>query len=218
MTTRKTPPAAKKAPGKKAPAKKAAPNATKAGTAKDQAAERRAIFIEAYIANGRNATEAAITAGYSPATAYQAGYRLLKDVEIKQQLDERSAQLAQRYQLTTDRVLEQLGKIVYADIRKAFDHRGALLPIQEIPEEVAHTIASIEVDALYEGSGADRIQVGHTQKVKFNDKGGAIDKAMKYLGLFHADNKQRSPFETMTPEQLDSYIEFQKKRIAEAGG
>lgn len=217
MTTSKTKPAAKKAPGKTAPKKKPA-NTTKAGTSKEQAAERRAIFVEAYIANGRNGTEAAITAGFSPATARQAASRLLTEVNIKQQIDERSAQLAKRYQLTTDRVLEQLGKIVYADVRQAFDHRGSLLPVHEIPEEVAHTIASIEVDALFEGQGEDRRQVGYTQKVKFNDKGSAIDKAMKYLGLFKADNMQRNPLETMTAAQLDSFIALQQKRIADAGG
>lgn len=40
-------------------------------------------FAEAYVANGFNATKAAVTAGYSEKTAYSQGSRLLKNVEIQ---------------------------------------------------------------------------------------------------------------------------------------
>jgi phage terminase small subunit len=44
------------------------------------------IFVAEYIKSG-NATQAAIAAGYSEKTAYSAGPRLLKNVEIKQYLN-----------------------------------------------------------------------------------------------------------------------------------
>jgi phage terminase small subunit len=44
-------------------------------------------FVNAYIENGFNATQAAISAGYSQSTAYSQGSRLLKNVEIKQAID-----------------------------------------------------------------------------------------------------------------------------------
>lgn len=40
-------------------------------------------FAEAYVANGFNATQAAITAKYSEKTAYSQGSRLLKNVEVQ---------------------------------------------------------------------------------------------------------------------------------------
>jgi phage terminase small subunit len=216
MTTRKTSPAAKKAPGKTTPAKP-----RKAGASQDATELRKSAFVEAYIANGGNATEAAISAGYSANTARQAGSRLLTQVDIKQQVANRRAELADRYRLTSDRVLEQLGKIVYADVRKAFDKSGNLLAVQDMPDEVAHAITSIEVETM-PGKGQDvdgtgMRWIGRTVKVKFADKGAAIDKAMKHLGLFKADNQQRNPFERMTPEELDKFIAAQEKRIAAAG-
>lgn len=214
MTTRKTSPAAKKAPGKTAtPAKP-----RKAGNAPEAAELRKGAFVEAYIANGGNATEAAITAGYSANTARQAGSRLLSYVDIQQQLATRRAELADRYRLTSDRVLEQLGKIVYADVRKAFDKNGALLAVHDMPDEVAHAITSIEVDMMprEDEDGVTRM-FGRTAKIKFADKGAAIDKAMKHLGLFKADNQQRNPFERMTPEELDKFIAAQQKRLEAAG-
>jgi phage terminase small subunit len=52
----------------------------KSGTSKAAAATRRRLFIETYLANGHNATQAAISAGYSAKTAGSQGQRLLKDV------------------------------------------------------------------------------------------------------------------------------------------
>lgn len=45
------------------------------------------IFVTEYIKNGNNATQAAISAGYSEKTAYSQGSRLLKAVEVQQYLN-----------------------------------------------------------------------------------------------------------------------------------
>lgn len=188
----------------------------KAGTSVSAAAERKSLFIEAFIANGGNATQAAISAGYSEKTAYSQGNRLLKDVEIKQQLSKRQEKLALKYSLDTESVLQELARMVYADPRRAFGPDGALLPVKEWPDDVAAMVASVEVDALYEGSGKDRKQIGVTQKVKFWDKNSAIEKAMKHLGQFEKDNRQRNPFETMNKEQLERFIERKQAEIERA--
>jgi phage terminase small subunit len=49
-------------------------------------AKQRA-FVDSYIANGFNATQAALSAGYSEASAYSQGSRLLKNVEIRTAID-----------------------------------------------------------------------------------------------------------------------------------
>lgn len=46
------------------------------------------LFASEYITNGGNATQAAITAGYSEKTAYSQGNRLLKHDEVKRFLKE----------------------------------------------------------------------------------------------------------------------------------
>ena len=48
---------------------------------------KQRIFVDAYVSNGFNATQAAITAGYSEATAYSQGPRLLKDVGVAEAID-----------------------------------------------------------------------------------------------------------------------------------
>lgn len=190
---------------KKVPAKKkAAPKKGKLGTGKQSAADRKAVFIEAYIANGRNATQAAITAGFSEKTARSQGQRLLTDVDVAEAVRERQGELAEKFELTTESVIAELSKIVHADPRKLFDGNGSLLPIDQLPDSMAGAIASIEVDELFEGYGEERKSIGLTKKVKFWDKNSAIDKAMKHLGLFEKDNKQKNLLDDLPREMVQA--------------
>lgn len=186
----------------------------KPGTSPNAAAERKAHFIEAMIANGGNQKQAAITAGFSEKTAASQASRLMKDVNVLEEIDKRRKALGVKYKLDTESVLQQLANLVYADPRKVFGPDGCLLPVSEWPDEVAAMVSSIEVDALYEGQGKERRQIGVTQKVKFWDKNSAIEKAMKHLGQFEKDNKQRNPFQEMTKEQLQRFIARKQEEVA----
>ena len=73
-------------------------------------------FCEAY-AQCLNATKAAGLAGYSPRTARQQGTRLLSNAAIKAEIARLLGQAAQRAELTLDTVLEELKKIMLADMR-----------------------------------------------------------------------------------------------------
>ena len=53
------------------------------------------IFAEEWLKT-TNATQSAIKAGYSARTAYSAGNRLLKKVDVKQYIDERLAEMKER--------------------------------------------------------------------------------------------------------------------------
>lgn len=64
-------------------------------------------FINEYILTG-NATQAAITAGYSEKTAQVQASRLLKHADIKQAIEQAQNEQQQRHNLTVDHLLEQL--------------------------------------------------------------------------------------------------------------
>lgn len=169
----------------------------KAGTSKAKAAERRALFIQAYIANGGNATQAAITAGFAPNSADVTGARLLKDARVSKVIDQsRGKTIAAAEAITgvsVERTLRELGRIVHVDPRRFFKEDGSLKPITELDDDCAAALASVEVTEEFEGRGEDREMVGYLKKVKFWDKNAAIDKAMKHLGMFERDNLQRPP-------------------------
>lgn len=52
--------------------------------------EKQRRFCDAYLANGCNATQAAIEAGYSKKTAYSQGQRMLKNVEVSRYIQDQS--------------------------------------------------------------------------------------------------------------------------------
>ncbi|MGE5509626.1 MAG: terminase small subunit [Bacteroidota bacterium] len=181
----------------------------KAGTSKAEAAKRRALFVEAYIANGGNATQAAITAGYSEKSARRIGTRLSTDVHISAEIETRRAQaIAQAEEstgLTIRGVLKELAGIVHSDLRGAFNSEsGALLAPKDWPDSVARSIASVKVVEMAGGmaiggeAGASHVPM-YTKEVKLWDKNSAIDKAMKYLGLYEKDNEQKPAAAVLMP-------------------
>lgn len=199
-----------------APKKKAAPKSkSKAGTSRVSAEQRRKLFIEAYIANGGNATDAARKAGYAESSAHVRGAELVKDRKVQSDIAARQTELAKKFELTTEDVIAELAKIVRVDLRRLFDSSGNLLPVNEWPDDVAGAVASFEVDEIHEGQGEARKFVGYTRKVKLWDKNSAIEKAMKHLGLFEADNKQRNPFEGL-PRDVVKLIAERLKNVAKS--
>lgn len=163
----------------------------KAGTSKAAAADRRALFIEAYVTNGGNATQAAISAGYSKDTARQQSTRLLTHVAIRKEVEARRALTLRAAEaitgVTMERTLRELGRLVYADPRKLVNADGSLKQVHELDDDTAACIASLEIDEIMSGGNA----IGVTKKLKVWDKNSAIEKAMKHLGLYKADNEQQ---------------------------
>lgn len=157
-----------------------------------QVEEAERLFIEAYISNGRNGAKAAIAAGYKASAAKRQAVRILERPSVQEALRKRQEELAKRYELTTESVIAELAKIVRADLREMFNEDGSLKPPSEWPDHLAGAIASVEVFEEFAGRGADRVQIGFTKRIKVFDKNSALEKAMKHLGMFDKDNKQKT--------------------------
>jgi phage terminase small subunit len=147
-------------------------------------------FVDEYVID-TNGTQAAIRAGYSAKTANEQAARLLAKVSIQKLIKEKLDALSKQTGFTAEKVLREMGRVALSDARKLFNENGVMKPIAELDDDIAACIASIEVDALFEGHGEDRIQVGTTQKIKLWDKNSAAEKLMKHLGLFKKDNEQK---------------------------
>lgn len=73
-----------------------------------------------------NATQSAIKAGYSERTAYSAGNRLLKKVEVKQYIDERLTEMQESSIADTNEVIQFLSSTMRGDIPDQFGLDPAL--------------------------------------------------------------------------------------------
>ena len=170
----------------------------KAGVSKAEAAAKRDLFVKAFITNGGNATQAAIEAGYSKKTAKSAGSRLLTNVDVKAAIEAQREKVSTKAGLTAERTLQEVARLAYFDPAKMYDETGNLLPVHRMDADTRAAIAGVEVNEI----GVEGVVIGHTKKIKHADKNSALDKAMKHLGLYKADNDQR----LLTEDQIEYRI------------
>ena len=141
------------------------------------------LFVLEYQANGGNATQAAIAAGYSAKCAAVQGSQNLRKPKIRAFLEGRLKQgKVGELELTIERLEEELARIALLDPRRAYDKDGRLLSVPEMPEDVARALAGYEVEAAFDwvddpnepGMKKKRAQVGFTTKVRWPNKTEAI--------------------------------------------
>lgn len=155
--------------------------------------DRRRTFV-LKIGEGMTGREAAIAAGYSAKTAHVQGAQLSAIPEIaaaiavvkRREIDK----LRDEYDITRERVLRQVAVGAFPDVRKLFREDGSPKSIHELDYETSCMIAGIEVVEKYEGSGEDRVFVGHVIKYKLADRRGYVDMLMRHLGEYEQDNAQ----------------------------
>lgn len=188
-------------------------NKRPAGNSKAAAAERERLFVEGLFANNMNGTKAAIAAGFSARTAGQKAQQLLCRPSVQMMLRERQAAMAKRFELTSESVIAELSKIVHADPRRLFGEDGRMIHPKEWPDDMAGVVASLEVVEEFEGHGQERKLIGYTKKIKLWDKNSAIEKAMKHLGLFAEDNKQRASALSELPRDMVKAIVERLKQL-----
>lgn len=179
----------------------------KAGTSKASAAQRRKVFVDAYIANGENGSAAAIAAGFARKSAGVTASQLLKDPKVSAAIQKRREALGARVGLSVERTLREVARIAYFDPRKLYDKRGELKPITELDDDTAAVIAGVDHVEEYTGRGDERELTGYTKKLKLADKNAALEKAMKHLGLYEKDNSQPS-------EALGKVLEQDRTEVA----
>lgn len=65
-------------------------------------------FVDYYCSNGKNATKAAISAGYSEKTARQIGSQLALRDRVKDAIKEKESEVAERNKITVDSLISEL--------------------------------------------------------------------------------------------------------------
>jgi phage terminase small subunit len=153
-------------------------------------------FVDEYLVD-LNATQAAIRAGYSAATAEAAGSRLLRNVKVAAAIAGARTDLSERTKVTQDRVLEELARIAFSDMR-TFTSWGpdgvTLLDSDGLDEDDARCVAEVKQTTT---------QHGGSLGFKLHDKVGALEKIGRHLGMFvdlHADVSK------LTPQERESKV------------
>ena len=143
---------------------------------------KQEMFIKEYLID-LNATQAAIRAGYSEKQAAIIGFENLRKPNISSAIQKAMDERAAKIDITSDKVLQELAKLSFSDVRGLFDESGRLLPVHILPDHIAASVSSVEV-VTSRIPGTDPVEVEHTSKIKFWDKRGSLELLGKHLVLF----------------------------------
>jgi phage terminase small subunit len=141
---------------------------------------KQQLFVAEYLKD-LNATQAAIRCGYSEKTANREGSRLLSKVDIQTAIAERQRLQLERADLTATRVLEEMRRLAFSDVRELFDAQGNLRPIHTLTPEQSACISGLEVIIKNAKAGDGVTDTVH--KVKVWDKPKVLDLLGKHFGL-----------------------------------
>ncbi len=159
-------------------------------------------FCEEYLID-LNATQAAIRAGYSEKTAYSAGQRLLRNVEIQNRIAELKAERSKRTEITQDRVVKELAAMAFAKATDYAQIAGNTVFIKSTTELTPEQQAGIV--------GIKQTQAGIEVKL---DKTRALEMLGRHLGMFNdkleLSGAVANPYANLTEAEL--------KKLAGADG
>lgn len=177
--------------------------------------EKQAQFVREYLID-LNATQAAIRAGYSEDTAQPQSSRLLSNVMVSKAIADAMAERSVRTRVTADRVLTELARIGFSDIRSAVAWRANTSETGEEDEDgVPKTRAFNEVELIgsaeidHETAAAiSEISQGKdgALKVKMHNKVAALQEIGRHLGLAQRhehSGPEGKPIEVNTVTDLD---------------
>lgn len=147
---------------------------------------KQRTFCREYIVD-LNGTQAAIRAGYSEKTAKQVGSRLLTNVDVQSEVGRLIDERNKRTEVTADRVINQLAKIAFMDMKDFVDwgteERKIFIDgeVETIPVDYVRMRERDRID----GTLIQSIKMGkHGTIVEFPDRMKALEALAKHTGVY----------------------------------
>lgn len=148
---------------------------------KRQLTPKQERFCQEYIVD-LNATQAYIRAGYKPKGARANSTRTIAIDSIQARIAELGKKYASEVGVTCKMVLDRLKKKAFSNIIDFIEVKGNDVLLKDLGEkdrELTESLASLKV---HRGDN-------EVVEIKMKDDGPALDKLMRYLGMFEKDNK-----------------------------
>jgi phage terminase small subunit len=171
--------------------------------------DRHRLFVKEYLVD-LNGARAAIRAGYAQRQAKTIGSRLLRRPEIAALVAKGKEQRADKKRVTADRVIEELGRMAFADIRNFIDWgpQGVKLRNKSaLDGDDAAAIADVEA----KGSNG---QIG---RLKLYDKLAALNALARHLGMIGGRAALGPQDHTTERRDANAILRERLLRIAKAG-
>ncbi len=161
----------------------------------DDLTPKQSRFVAEYLID-LNATQAAIRAGYAPGSATVEGSRLLANAKVAAAVAARQKKIAEKLSISVEKIVAELAKIGFADIRKAVKWNGSVVSDEEnldgdvlITREIRNNLVLlIDSDDLDDDTAAAISEISQNAtggvRLKMHDKKGALVDLGRHLGMF----------------------------------
>jgi len=139
---------------------------------------KQKLFVKEYLVD-LNATQAALRAGYSERSAHAQGKENLQKPPIREKIDKALAERSERTEVTADKVLRELARIAFSELREAVEWDASGVELKnsgDLHEDISRAISEVS-----ESRGAGReTKLG----IKLHSKTRALEMLGRHLGMW----------------------------------
>lgn len=155
-----------------------------------------------------NGSLSAEYAGFDQNSARQQAWQLLQRDDIQEYLQKKREELSFRTGITAEKVLREVARIAFSDIRDFYKEDNNLIPISDLDDDAAAALSSVK--SYEETMPGTSIVVGINREIKLYNKLDGLEKLARHLGLYEKDNLQSKGDDSKTlkveivpPENVD---------------
>lgn len=150
-------------------------------------------FCQEYIID-LNQTQAYIRAGYAETGAGQNASLLMNNHKIKATISKLQKDRAKRLELDADKVLAQISRLAFSDIRGIFDGADGLRRVAELDDDTAAAVQSIKVTKKPSGEQDEHGNQQYEDVVEYKlaDKKAPLEMLAKHFELLVDKSKVES--------------------------
>lgn len=105
--------------------------------------------------------------------------------------------------ITAQRVMQEIGRIAFVDIRKFYDANGDLKPIHQLDDDTAAALSSVDVETKWVGKGEAAVPVT-TKKIRTVDKMAGLNLLAKHFKLVGDEGDGVNAFASALADRLRS--------------
>ena len=173
---------------------------------------KQTLFVEEYLID-LNGKQAAVRTGYSAKSAEVQASRLLRNTAVQAALGEAMQARSQRTKVTADRVVAELAKLAFADMRDYWPLPGETIDLHRLDEDRTAAVEEISISETVDPAGV----LHRRTRLKLHDKKRALDSLARHLGMFVNRQVAESSYESMTTEErlalVDEILEKGRKYL-----
>ena len=118
--------------------------------------------------------------------------RLINHPTVKDMIDRKRKAYLLELGVSPEKTLAEVAKLAFARLPDIFEINGkgeAVFDLRLMTPEIEAAIGEYTVDTYMQGRGPDAVEVKKV-RVKLANKLDALDKLMRYFGMFEKDNDQ----------------------------